>query len=112
MIKRRGEIYTAAMGGGYGGKPRPVLVIQSDLYGELPKTVVALIASRTVDAPSYRIPVEPTPENGLMVSSEVQPDIIMTVRWDQFGVYCGRLEDAVMQSVNQRLLEFLGFNQR
>ncbi len=112
MQRHRGEIHTAATGGGFGSKPRPVLVLQSDAYGQLPKTTIALIGSRSDDPPSYRIPVDPSETNGLRKASEVQPDILMTIRWDQFGEFCGVLEPQIMARVEVALLKLLGFNDR
>ncbi len=108
MHRRRGDIYTAATGSGYGGKPRPVLIMQNNAYGDMPHYIVAFIASRTVNAPSYRISVEPSEKNGLKQLSEIQPDMMMTVRWNQFGVFCGTLEDSLMKAVEQATLELLG----
>ena len=112
MPRRRGEIYTAATGSGYGGKPRPVLVLQSDAYGDLPRTIVALIASPTVEPPSYRILVDPTQANGLRDLSEIQPDMLQTVRWNKIGTYCGTLDATILARVDRALLELLGFNIR
>ena len=62
---RRGDLVTLALQGEH-GKPRPVLVIQSDLSAQLASTVtVALSISTALDAPLIRVPVEPSERNGL-----------------------------------------------
>lgn len=106
---RRGEIHTAATGGGYGGKPRPVLIVQADQYCTSPRIVVALIASRTTNPPSTRLPIDPTTDNGLERPSEVQVDILVTVPWDKFGTCCGKLGEDDMRRVDRALLSLLGF---
>lgn len=107
---RRGDIYTAVTGGDYGGKPGPVLVLQADDFCASPRIVVTRIGSASADPPSLRIPVGPSSLNGLHIASEIQLDIIMTVSVRRFGKQCGRLEKVMMERVDERLLELLGFN--
>jgi mRNA-degrading endonuclease toxin of MazEF toxin-antitoxin module len=60
---RRGDLVTVAAPGDY-GKPRPALVIQSDLFAELPSVTLCLVTSDLRDAPIFRITVDPSSENG------------------------------------------------
>ena len=78
---RRGDIVTVAMQGDY-GKPRPAVVIQSDWLGETDSVLVCLFTSTLRDAPFHRLTLEPTPESGLQVVSQVMVDKIMTVGCD------------------------------
>lgn len=104
---RRGELVTVALSGDY-GKPRPALVIQSDLFGAMPSRTVLLLTSDPEDTPLLRVRVEPTPGNGLCVPSWVMIDKAMSVRADKIGLSFGRLDDAAMVGVNQSLALFLG----
>lgn len=104
---RRGELVTVALSGNY-GKPRPALVIQSDLFGAMPSRTVLLLTSDPEDTPLLRVRVEPTPGNGLRVPSWVMIDKAMSVRADKIGLPFGRLDDASMVSVNRSLALFLG----
>ncbi len=61
---RRGDLVTVALQGEQ-GKPQPALVVQSDLFGELPAVTVLPITSTIVDAPLLRVAVQPSPHNGL-----------------------------------------------
>ena len=57
---RRGDLITLALPGEH-GKPRPALVIQSDLFTQLTSTVtVALLTSTALDVPLIRVSVEPS----------------------------------------------------
>ena len=48
---KRGDLVTVAVSGDY-GKPRPALVVQSDLFAELPTvTVVRLISDKHAGHP-------------------------------------------------------------
>ena len=69
MIKR-GDLVTVALLGDY-GKPRPALVIPSDLFAEHPSVTVLPVTSELRDTPLFRIPVEPSAENNLRSPSQV-----------------------------------------
>src|ERR1017187_6373104 len=53
----RGDVVVCAAPGDY-GKPRPAVVVQSDLFnGTHASVVVCLITSHLEDAPLFRIPI-------------------------------------------------------
>lgn len=98
---------TRAAPGDY-GKPRPALVIQSDLFDELPSMTLCLVTSALRDAPIFRITVDPSPVNGLQRVSQIQIDKIMTVARERVGGVIGRLDDATMLKVSRSLAVFVG----
>ena len=104
---RRGDVVTVAAPGDY-GKPRPALVIQSDLFGEVPSVTLCLLSSTLRDAPIFRITVDPSPDNGLQRISQIQVDKVMTVARERVGGVIGRLDDAAMLKVNRSLAVFVG----
>ena len=104
---RRGDLVTVAAPGDY-GKPRPALVIQSDLFGELPSVTLCLVASELRHAPIFRITVDPSPDNGLRRVSQIQVDKVLTVVRERIGETIGRLDDATMLKVNRSLAVFIG----
>ena len=62
---KRGDVVVVALAGDY-GKPRPALVIQSDLFNETHASVTIVpLTSTLVDAPIFRLSVEPSRANGL-----------------------------------------------
>lgn len=99
---------TIALQGAY-GKPRPALVIQSDLFDEHPSIAVLPVTSELRDAPLFRIRVEPTSGNGLRTPSEVMIDKPQSVPRDKVGEPIGRLADDTLLRVNRALALFLGF---
>jgi mRNA interferase MazF len=105
---RRGDLVTVALQGTY-GKPRPALVIQSDLFAEHPSVTILPVTSELRATPLFRIPVEPTPENGLQVTSQVMVDKAQSVPRDKIGTAFGRLDAEAMVAVNRALAVFLGF---
>lgn len=105
---RRGDLVTVAIQGDF-GKPRPALVIQSDLFNEAhPTVMLCLLSSDLRDAPLFRLTVAPTAENGLKRESQIQIDKVMTVLRDKLGPPFGRLDDAAMLKVNRALALFMG----
>jgi mRNA interferase MazF len=107
MKMRRGDLVTVAVAGDY-GKPRPALVIQSDLFDTLSSVTLCLITSTLLDAPVFRITVDPSPENGLQRISQIEVDKIQTVRRERVGRVIGRLDDATMLKINRSLAAFIG----
>ncbi len=104
---RRGDLVTVAAPGDY-GKPRPALVIQSDLFDESPSVTLCLVTSELRYAPIFRITVDPSPENGLRRVSQIQVDKVTTVVRERVGGVIGRLDDATMLKVNRSLAVFVG----
>jgi mRNA interferase MazF len=105
---KRGNIVTVAMQGDF-GKPRPALVLQSDVFSDIHATVtVALISSEIVQAPIFRLDIEPNEANGLTRPSQVQIDKIMSIRTEKIGSVIGKLNDVMMVRVNRALALWLG----
>ena len=105
---KRGEMVTVVIPAAY-GKPRPALIIQPDLFDEHPSVTILPVTSELRDTPLFRITVSPTPENGLLKTSQVMVDKTQSVPRDKIGKTLGRLDDATMLSVNRALALFLGF---
>ena len=57
----RGDLVTVALQGDH-GKPRPALVIQSDLFRDTETVAVLLMSSTLVETPLGRVTVEPSGE--------------------------------------------------
>ena len=105
---RRGDLVTVAIQGNF-GKPRPALVIQSDLFNEShPTVMLCLVSSDLREAPLFRLTVGPTAENGLKLESQIQIDKVMTVLREKLGPAFGRLDDTTMLKVNRALALFMG----
>jgi len=90
------------------GKPRPALVIQADPFNEHATVTVLLVSSTLVDAPLFRITVQPNPENGLQKPSQVMIDKAMTMKRAKVGQTFGRIDANTMVEVERCLAIFLG----
>lgn len=106
----RGEIVTVVMPGAY-GKPRPALVVQSDLFDAHPSVSVLPITSELRDAPLFRVRIIPNEDNGLQKISEIMVDKATTIPREKIGGVIGAADYATMQEVNRCLALFLGIAQ-
>src|SRR5712692_3533595 len=93
---RRGDLVTVAAVGD-DGKPRPAVIVQTDAFPPSHASVVVCqLTSELVDASDFRITIEPKPENGLRLKSQVMADKPVTVRRERIGQKIGRLDNREM----------------
>ncbi|MGB3554783.1 MAG: type II toxin-antitoxin system PemK/MazF family toxin [Jannaschia sp.] len=104
---RRGDLVTVALSGDY-GKPRPAVVIQSDLFEAHPSVTVLPLTSALRDAPLFRLLVEPSPETGLRVPSDVMVDKPVTVARGKVGETIGRLDAETQRTLDRLFAVFFG----
>jgi mRNA interferase MazF len=104
---KRGDFVTIALQGDF-GKPRPALIVQSDLFGAHPTLTVLLVSSALVEAPLLRVSVEPDETNGLRAASQIMVDKAVTVMRNKIGPSFGSLDPEQMLEVERRLALFLG----
>jgi mRNA interferase MazF len=82
---KRGDVVIVAAAGDY-GKPRPAVVVQTDAFPEThPSIVICQMTSDVVDAPDFRVTIEPNEKNGLRIRSQVMADKPVTVRRERIG---------------------------
>src|SRR5881397_3492311 len=80
MTLQRGDLVTVAAKGHYTSKPRPALVIQaSETLPYRDSVTVCLLTTDLIDAPLFRVRLEPGPDNGLKEPSDVMADKVVTV---------------------------------
>jgi mRNA interferase MazF len=108
LALRRGDLVTIVVPGAY-GKPRPALVIQSDLFDEHPSVTILPITGELRVTPLFRIDVLPSAANGLRKPSQVMVDKAQSLPRDRLGDTIGRLEDDALLSATRALAVFLGF---
>jgi mRNA interferase MazF len=105
---KRGDVVIVAAAGDY-GKPRPAVIVQTDA---LPQThafvVICQMTSEIVDAPDFRITVDPTSRNGLQVRSQVMADKPVTVRRGRIKQLIGRLDQRDIRRLNVALAFVMG----
>jgi mRNA interferase MazF len=89
-------------------KARPSVVVRSDLLAELSYATVLPITTELRLRFSMRIDIDPRPENGLRVASQVMVDWPQTVRISEIGAAIGRLDATIMQTITRQMAIVLG----
>lgn len=105
---KRGEIWTVSGGKDYAGKPRPVVIVQDDSFDATASITVCAFTTDPVDAPLFRLAVEPNERNGLRSTSRLMVDKITTVPRSKMGERIGRLDDEDIVRLAQAVMVFLG----
>ena len=104
---KRGDIVTVSAPGDY-GKPRPAVVIQSDWLKATDSVLVSLLTSTLVDAPLYRLLIEPSEMNGLKTPSQIMVDKIIAMPREKCGGIIGHLDDGALIALNHLLSVIIG----
>ncbi len=105
---KRGDVVLVVLKGDY-GKPRPAVVIQSDLFSAHPSVAVLPFTSEVDTHAELRVAVSPAAENGLLAPSQLMVDKPHTVVREKVARVVGRLTGRQMTAVDRALALFLGF---
>jgi mRNA interferase MazF len=105
---RRGDVVIVAAAGDY-GKPRPAVVVQTDAFPETHASVIVCqMASDVVDAPEFRVTIEPSDRNGLRVRSQIMTDKPITIRRGRISRTVGVLDRGDIGRINMALTFVMG----
>jgi mRNA interferase MazF len=108
---KRGTIVVVAAKGAYTGKPRPALVVQSDLFNPTHSSVtICPITSDCVDAPLFRIPLPPGERTGLRVTSQIMVDKIVSVPRSTITYQLGRCDEPELRAAEEALCRWLALS--
>jgi mRNA interferase MazF len=108
MNVRRGDVVTCVPPGDF-GKPRPAVVLQSDLFNATHASVtVCPITSHRVDAALFRVTLKPSEVNGLRRESQAMADKLTTLRTERIGAVVGRLVDDELHRIDDAVMLWLG----
>ncbi|MFV0308819.1 MAG: type II toxin-antitoxin system PemK/MazF family toxin [Desertimonas sp.] len=105
---RRGDIWTAAAGSGYAGKPRPVVIVQDDRFDATDSITICAMTTDPTDAPLFRVVITPDEQNQLREVSRVMVDKLTTVPRAKLGEHIGRLSDEDTLRLGRSIIVFLG----
>ena len=104
----RGDVVLVAGKGAYSRKPRPALVVQSDLFNGTHASVsLCLITSELHDAPLFRLTVLPDETNGLRQPSQIMIDKLFSAPTSGLPRRIGSISPALMQEVDAALRVWL-----
>jgi mRNA interferase MazF len=105
---KRGEVWTVSGGPGYAGKPRPVVIVQSEAFEALDSIAICPFTTDRAELPLFRPDVAPTETNGLRAASRIMIDKVSAVPKAKLGDRIGRITEADLLRVNRALAVFLG----
>lgn len=90
--------------GEHAGKPRPAVVVQSDLFNAThPSVTLCLITSELRDAALFRLPLRPTKKNGLRKRSQIMVDKLFSAPRANVATTIGELGPAALERLDDAL---------
>ena len=105
---KRGDVVTVAAAGDY-GKPRPAVIVQTNaLPAAHASVIVCQMTSEMVDAPDFRVTIEPSEKNGLRTRSQIMADKPVTIRRERVGRRIGWLDEKDLARLNVALAFVMG----
>lgn len=105
---RRGEVWTVSGGPDYAGKPRPAVIVQDKLIGQVDSITVCPLTSDTEVVSPSRVSVQPDRENGLRCLSQIMVEKISTVSLRKLGQCIGVLNTPDVIELERSLVWYLG----
>ena len=78
---KRGDVVLVAVSGDY-GKPRPALIVQSDLFADHPSVSICLVSSHLQPTPLFRYQIEPEPGNGRLLQERLSEGPLLFLEAD------------------------------
>lgn len=104
----RGDVVVCASPGEY-GKPRPAVVVQSDLFNDTHASIVICpITSHLVDATLFRPTIRPSRENGLVAESQIMVDKMTAVSCQRIAKRVGKISEVELTKVDRAMTLWLG----
>jgi len=105
---KRGDVVVVALPGDL-GKPRPAVIVQTDVLNENLRTVLLCPISSYSSKPIFfRVPVNPTAENGLLLPSEIMIEKLQAANKSKIGKVIGQLDGGTMGQLARSLALSLG----
>lgn len=101
--------WTVSGAPGYGSKPRPALVLQSDMLTETGSLITCGLTALPDSERYFRPGIAPTPENGRDRFSHVMTEKLTAIPRSKLGERIGALTEGDMERVEQALQLVLGF---
>jgi mRNA interferase MazF len=90
------------------GRPRPVVVVQADEFNQTTTLLVCPITSNVTENLAIRPTVEPKPENGLRIRSQIMADKMLALPRDHIRQQIGIMGSETMSELDTALLLVLG----
>ena len=108
---RRGDVVVVSLPGEY-GKPRPAVIVQSNLIDQFDSVVVCPLTTSLAGPGPLRPDIEPSDTNGLRRESQVMVDKLTVARSSKLGSRIGTISAAEMEAVSEALRTLLDLTER
>lgn len=106
---RCGDVVVCAQNGDY-GKPRPAVVVQSDVFNDIHESITIYPMTTYLDeAPLFRLLLSPGKQNGLKTASQIMVDKITTIKRDKIHQKIGALTKDQINKLNEAIMLWLNF---
>ncbi|MGA7156378.1 MAG: type II toxin-antitoxin system PemK/MazF family toxin [Acidobacteriaceae bacterium] len=106
----RGDVVTVVLASEF-GKPRPAVIVQSDLFATGESVVVIPMTSDLrPHAVLFRKRIDPSAANGLQLASDLMIDKISAISRARVGKTIGRITHEEMAEMTAALALFLGYS--
>jgi mRNA interferase MazF len=110
MEVKRGDVVLCAARGDY-GKPRPAVVVQSDLFNPTHASVTIFpLTSSLEEARFFRLKLKPASSNGLKKVNQVMIDKISTLAEKRIGKVIGRISGSEVKELDAALRLWLALD--
>jgi mRNA interferase MazF len=106
MEIKRGCLFIAVHG--EFGRPRPVVIVQADEFSQTTTLLVCPITSNVTENLAIRPTIEPKPENGLRIRSQIMADKMLAMPRDHIRQQIGIIASETMSELDTALLLVLG----
>jgi mRNA interferase MazF len=104
---KRGDVVVTVVQGDH-GKPRPAIVVQTDVLNENHATVLLCLISSTLTGSGFRLPLPAEASTGLRRPSEAMVDKLHAVRREKIGQRIGTLSPEQISLLDRKLVAVLG----
>jgi len=106
----RGDVVIITLPGDY-GKRRAGVVVESDLFAaDFASVLICPVTTEPLAHSVARIPVAPSPANGLTVTSSVMVDKLTAIPRARIFRTIGRLDEPTLQQLDAALALMLGIS--
>ena len=91
------------------GRPRPGIVVQADEFNADFSTIfICPTTTHIQDNFPLRPSIDPSPDNGLRVRSQIMTDKMAAIRREQIRGLLGRIDDSTAEKLDRALMVVLG----
>lgn len=106
----RGDLVICVQNGDY-GKPRPAVIVQSNLFNEKHSSItICPISTHVIETPLFRLLLPPHKNNGLKQVSQIMVDKITSLKRNKIHRKIGEVTSDQLKKLDEAILLWLDLN--